>query len=340
MAQSLLAHLYSRIRGSQEDVATMSLHYLLSQEPSLNEEYTALVSSALGMDFGNSLQYTCQSVGDNQERPDMVGTDDAGKEVLLCEMKFYAGLTQNQPLTYLDRLKSESGKGLIFICPKARQTSLWAKLCALCTGRKVEEINTHCVSVDGIRMGILTWADVIEVMKHRAASIGKYQEDVYQLEGYCAQMDTDAFIPFSTEELSAESAKKIQRLYDVIDEVTNLICADKKFNAKIKGNASAYKTGYERKVSIDGFSLSLVYDRDLWKSNSSVETPFWVSVNSVEWQKTDEFLGKLKLIPAEKKDTTVWTMCYFALEPLTAATFDEVCQDLKIQVLKYLEIFR
>lgn len=340
MAHSLLAHLYSRIRGSQEDVATMALQYLISQAAPLNEGFTALVSSALGVDFGSRLQYACQSVGDNQERPDMVGTDDMGKEVLLCEMKFYAGLTQNQPSTYLDRLVEENGKGLVFVCPKARQTSLWAKLISLCEGRQIEEVNARCVSVDGIRMGILTWADVVDVLKQRAAAMGKYQEDVYQLEGYCAQMDSDAFIPFAPEELSAESAKKIQRLYDVVDEVTNLICSDTKYNAKTKGNASAYKTGYERKVTIDGFSLSLVYDRDLWKSNSSVETPFWVSVNGVEWQKTEEFLGKLKLIPDEKKDTTVWTMCYFALEPLTGATFDEVCQNLKEQALKYLDIFR
>ena len=340
MANSLLAHLYSRIRGSQEDVATLALQYLLSQAVPLNEGFTALVSSALGVEFGSQLQYACQSVGENLERPDMVGTDETGREVLLCEMKFYAGLTQNQPSAYLDRLLEENGKGLVFICPKARQTNLWAKLCSLCKDRQVEKIGAHCVSVDGIRMGILTWGDVVDVLKQRSAAMGKYQEDVYQLEGYCAQLDSDAFIPFDSEELSAESAKRIQRLYDVVDEVTNLICADTRYNAKTKGIASSYRTGYERKISIDGFNLSLVYDRDLWKSDASVETPFWVSVNGVDWQKTEEFLGKLKLIREERKDATVWTMCYLALEPLTGATFDEVCQDLKEQVLGYLELFR
>ena len=32
-------------------------------------------------------------------------------------------------------------------------------------------------------------------------------------------------------------------------------------------------------------------------------------------------------------------MCYLALVPLTDATFEEVCQDLKEQALKYLDIF-
>jgi len=35
MANSLLAHLYSHIKGSQEDVATLSLQYILSNYEAL-----------------------------------------------------------------------------------------------------------------------------------------------------------------------------------------------------------------------------------------------------------------------------------------------------------------
>ena len=37
---ALLAHLYPHIRGSQEDIATLSLHYLLMQSPDLNAAFT------------------------------------------------------------------------------------------------------------------------------------------------------------------------------------------------------------------------------------------------------------------------------------------------------------
>ena len=37
MANSLLAHLSSHIRGSQEDIATISLQYILSQSTILND---------------------------------------------------------------------------------------------------------------------------------------------------------------------------------------------------------------------------------------------------------------------------------------------------------------
>ena len=40
MNTSLLAHLYPYIKGSQEDVATYSLQYLLSQSDKLNIAFT------------------------------------------------------------------------------------------------------------------------------------------------------------------------------------------------------------------------------------------------------------------------------------------------------------
>ncbi len=47
MAESLLAHLYTRIKGSQEDVATMALHFIISSSPMLNEAFNVLMSDSL-----------------------------------------------------------------------------------------------------------------------------------------------------------------------------------------------------------------------------------------------------------------------------------------------------
>ena len=109
MRKSLLGHLYTHIKGSAEDVATMSLQYLLTYYDSLRESFNELLADRLSMTFDNNTSYECQSVGDDLERPNMAGTDTEGNEIILCEMKFYAGLTSNQPLTYLRRLKDEKG---------------------------------------------------------------------------------------------------------------------------------------------------------------------------------------------------------------------------------------
>ena len=115
MAESLLASLYSRIKGSQEDVATVSLQYILSSSEKLNMAFNRLLSDSLGVNIESDTKYTCQSVGKDKERPDMSGVDSSGNEIILCEMKFYAGLTDNQPNGYLDRLISNGGKALVFV---------------------------------------------------------------------------------------------------------------------------------------------------------------------------------------------------------------------------------
>ena len=57
VAESLLAHLYSRIKGSQEDVATLSLQYIVSSSEKLNAAFNRLISDTLKTDIGEEIQY-------------------------------------------------------------------------------------------------------------------------------------------------------------------------------------------------------------------------------------------------------------------------------------------
>ncbi|HEY5556720.1 hypothetical protein [Acetobacterium sp.] len=132
---SLLSHLYSRIKGSPEDVATMSLCYILENSSSASQAFSHYLASVLKIDHFPDLFFKTQVVGENSERPDLVGADDEFNELLLCEAKFWAGLTQNQPLGYLKRLRENKvavNKALVFICPNARIISLWGEVLRLC----------------------------------------------------------------------------------------------------------------------------------------------------------------------------------------------------------------
>lgn len=215
---ALLAHLYSHIRGSQEDVATYSLQYLLSSSDPLNQAFTQLVAEALHANLPATLNYTCQASGENQERPDVAGTDADGNEVLLCEAKFYAGLTENQPNAYLDRVMKKNGTGLVFICPAMRKHVLWSNLKELVEHRSVEVITDSCITVDGVHMSMITWAELISVLRRTAASVAvSYLSDVDQLESFCLQMDSEAFIPFSPEDMGPDVARREERYYQVVD---------------------------------------------------------------------------------------------------------------------------
>lgn len=77
MAESLLAH-------------------LISQSPELRDRFTQVVASLLSISL-DTLDYRCQVTGTKGERPDMAGYDTQNQEQGFFEMKFYAGLTDNQP---------------------------------------------------------------------------------------------------------------------------------------------------------------------------------------------------------------------------------------------------
>lgn len=342
MATSLLAHLYTHIRGSQEDIATLSLQYILSQSDALNRAFTKRIATNLNIELCNNIHYITQAVGQNKERPDLAGIGANGKELVLCEMKFYAGLTSNQPLAYLDRLRDGGGKGLLFICPNARQTSLWTKLKEACSHLGYKKIDDYCICVDGINMAITSWAEILELLSKTASSVAvELLADIKQLEGYCSQMDSEAFIPFSPEELSAENAKRSERFYDVIDETINLLCDDNNVETSLKGlKASAYRNGYTRSLYIDEFTISLNFDRYLWKNTGSAETPFWIAVRDADWDQPEDFLVKASSIQSTKRDSNQWGLVFLALEPLCNATLPEVCADMKRQILDYLSLFR
>lgn len=341
MAYSLLAHLYPHIRGSQEDIATYSLQYLLLQSKELNRAFTKRISDALHIKSEDILQYVCQVTGksEEKERPDMVGIDSVGNEAIICEMKFYATLTANQPNTYLDRLIKCGGKGLLFVCPATRKTSLWAKLNELCGGRNIDKIDDSCIRVDGVSLAIVTWGEIIELLKQVASSVAiSFSADVAQLEGYCAKLDSEAFIPFSAVDLSAETAKKCERYYQVVDEVIELFCADKRYEAsKKKLKASPYRKGYTQYLYIDKMTLSLKYDRDMWNNPACVETPFWVAIRDENWKLNEDMIKKYDTFPENNKQM-FWGVIYLALEPLQNATLSEVCEDIKKQIEKYIDI--
>lgn len=338
MTKSLLAHLYPYIKGSQEDVATYSLQYLLMQSEKLNIKFTKMVAEKMNIKLENKLQYLCQVSGESEEmeRPDMVGLDSEKNEVVLFEMKFYASLTQNQPNTYIKRLMINKGKGLIFICPEARKTILWDKLKELCDDKSFEEIDDFCIETSGIRLCITTWSEIIKNLKDSTSSDENIYSDILQLEGYCNKMDSDAFIPFCGEDLSAKWAIKEQRYYDIIDEVSNLLFTEKTVKCSKKGSTNANKYGYAVRFVIKGFYCELLYDRLMWKNPETEETPFWIAISNKNREQTHDMIKKFRMYPERQWDDSVYGWTYLALEALQNSTKAEVCEDLKNKILKYI----
>lgn len=333
---ALLAHLYSHIRGSQEDIATLSLQYILSQSLELNFAFTKFVSRALSVDLPDHLNYITQKTGKDKERPDISGINELGQEYILCEAKFYAGLTSNQPLGYLDRLQQNNGKGLLFICPANRRSNLWAKLNELCAGRTLVSISDYCVLVDNVRLALTTWAEVLDLLHQTAAAVEVQSlADIEQLMGFCRQMDDDAFIPFTQEELGAETARLEERYYRIIDAMIDAFKSDS--NLKVSGKGlrnNGNRDGYVTHFCVNNNCVTIRYDRRMWLDSHTVETPFWTTLYDDNWNQPMSYLRIFNKYPERNK--FVSNRVSLALFPPVNETLDEVANDLKAQVMAYL----
>jgi len=67
--------------------------------------------------------YRTQAVNEDGSRPDLVAETPDGRQVLAIEAKFWAGLTDARPNSYLDRLPA--GRLLLFVGPERRKQLLW-----------------------------------------------------------------------------------------------------------------------------------------------------------------------------------------------------------------------
>ena len=341
MTESLLAHLYSRIQGSQEDVATVSLNYIIDSSEALNAAFNKLLSDSLKIQLDSDIKYKDQSIGKNLERPDMSGADKDGKEVVLCEMKFYAGLTDNQPNGYLDRLIAEDGKALVFVCPKARQLSLWSKIKELCTdkGRSLSDEDGFRITVDGIAMAVITWTQIIECLRLTASSVAVTAlPDIAQLSGFCNLMDHDAFIPFTSEELGPESARKEMRFYDVVDGVVDKLDTIKDLNPQKKGKQNAWRGGYWRNINIKNHKVEVSFHRDYWR-DSLAEAPIWLIINDEEGHQPDHYKKCLNSRPDTEKHCAWDGRIMLALKVLPGVPKDDVVDDLVKQIVNKIDWF-
>ena len=345
MPYSLLAHLFPRIKGSQEDVATYSLAYILEQSNDLNEAFTRFISKKLNISVGDKLSYRCQDADPEFGRPDIAGYKD-GILSVLCEAKFFAGLTANQPVSYLKRLIGTENSGVVFVCPKERIVSLWGKVVNLAedAGLQGVMIADRCIDYSGTRMSIVSWSEIlselIPVAEHKHPEM---LGDLKQLEGFCNKVESETFIPFDDDDLSAQTATSIDRYYQVVDEVISILKTHEELSPDTAGLRIAPRwEGYSSYIRLGGKGISVDFIRKFWKSPTSVTTPFWFKIWDIadgKWTVAKDmthFLATIdsKLLEKENNGTP-----YIALIPKPYLPLDDLAEDLANQIIEYLQKF-
>ena len=279
--RSLLASLVNQFATHPENVAVEALGHILRGSSLARKSFSALLGSA-GLHVPDGLIVRTQESGRDGARPDLVGVDADDNQVLIIEAKFWAGLTDNQPVTYIRRLPSDRPGVLCFLVPTQRVRPIWYELL---DRMKEAGLKWSNASSDGSipnavldaerRICVVSWDRVLEGVVNTALSAGENAtaNDAEQLLGLCHQVEAEGFIPLSSEELGPEVPILIARLANIIDgTVDSAVAQGVADTAGMRASAAADR--YTRYLKWNGMNIILSIHYRFWRAYG--RTPVWL----------------------------------------------------------------
>jgi len=281
---SVLAHLTARFTTQAENLATEALCYLLRSRPPAAAGVIDL-ARAFGTDLPSGLVFQTQNHAvEDSSIPDLVGVAPGGSTPLVCEIKFWAGLTDNQPVTYLGRLPADEPGLLLFVAPLRREAYLKAEL-----SRRLGDAGFTAVEADllgpgsalrvgGHTVGIIGWRPLLAAIESRLQNAGDRDglSDLRQIQGLADRMDEDAFLPLTSEELSGGTGPRIIQLTGLLDDVVTRLTAAGLISIKgLRAAATARWVG--RWIRLAGAEALLRVDFQRWGTLAA--TPLWLRVS-------------------------------------------------------------
>lgn len=284
--QTVFSHIIQK-RFSQvnEDVATDALAYILRASEAARNGMTkllrGLVPSLPALHFK-----TQQSEG--AIRPDMWGFAGSQPRVFV-ENKFWAGLTDNQPVSYLKQLAAYPQPSvLLIIAPTAREQSLWRELRHRLSTNGISTVaRSHAAAVPcsmdtqlGPVLALTSWGNVLSVLEHECADSPTARGDLAQLRALCDSADADAFCPVTRSEISNQRLPAfILQLSAIVQAVIDLAVTEGVMHIRgLKPQASWDRAGRYVRVSLDtsrGAGAWFGVHFGLWKTHGT--TPLWLA---------------------------------------------------------------
>lgn len=281
--QTLLAKLAPIFGHQTENIAVEALGHILSESEAARRALSDVLRTD-GEEVGKIARVKTQVSGEEGTRPDLAGFDQHTQERVLIEAKFWAGLTDNQPVAYLKRLPENQASALLFVAPSARLDALWAELC-----RKVSESESgielgpdrneaeglRSATAGGKRRLMLTsWAELLDRMDSQVSIAGESHTEcnIQQLRGLAEQMDEDAFLPLRPGELGSEIPRRLISLENLVNHVIERL--EREELAADSGNLYSLRTEYGYAFKLSGAGAWFGIDHDKWATVR--DTPLWL----------------------------------------------------------------
>ncbi len=297
---SVLAHVVLGGPQQGEPAATQALTYILDRNSELAKAFIGMLGEG-SMEFEPGRIEA--EVGSEGSRPDLTIHDTDGHVRVFVENKFWASLTEAQPVSYLRSLPGDPESALVFVVPEKRVATVWQELKERCKkeGLECEDLakngQVRRARVGRNRMLITNWDHVLKNLLNAARSLNDHiKHDIHQLQGLVNRVDSsEAFLPLRDEDIAnQETARLLVNFIDLIDPIVDRLKQDGIADTKdLRTTNSAYHYGRYFRMYVR-FPLLLVIDlKKIWR-NYGV-SPLWLGSWIKEPQMNMENLEKARV---------------------------------------------
>ena len=299
---TLFSRVVPKFTPRLEDVAVESLGHVLTESAAAREALRLMLSLG-GVEVGALGKVRTQPSGERGERPDLSVEDAHGTERVLIEAKFWAELTDNQPVSYLDRLRGKEPSALLFVVPMLRMETLWPAVCRLSREADYDvspdldsgDLRSAAVDGTGCCLMLTSWAALLNAMSAQSSGDPGVLADIQQLRGLTDQMDSEAFLPLRPEELAPWFARRMRQLPGLIDDATDRARELGWVNTERLAR-TPLTTGYGRYIQLAGVNARFDINFDYWAERG--DTPLWLwlyNVNNLDEEAIGERLATYAL---------------------------------------------
>lgn len=278
-SHSVLSFLATRFTTQPENIATEALCFILSRSEASRRALTGL-SQHLGAKITGELTFRTQVSAESGARPDLIGVDESDLVSFVLEAKFWAGLTIRQPVTYLSDLP-DSGGIVLFVAPAERIETLWPELMRRIgnSGWPIDHLDALGATGRYARIGqriigLTSWRTLLDTMLNASDLAGEAAAgDIRQLIALCEYMDTEAFLPLSSEEITSNLGRRLVQFCTLVDDLADSYA--KKRIVDLKGlRATGGHSTYGRYLRIKQRGAFLCFSGKFWASKG--DSPIWL----------------------------------------------------------------
>lgn len=286
--KSILSEVVGKHAKQIENICSESLALIINDSPSAQAAFREYVlrSSANTINLNEKMLISSQVTSKRDTSIPDLNINDGSNETYLLEAKFWAGLTEHQPNTYLKRIASTGG-ALLFLAPERRVPSLKNEVAS-----KMElagigyNVHGEGFVVGQVHIFFLCWGALLNALWTSAtnASDQTSLHNLFQLKALVDKIDSEAFLPFEHQLFTPAAGTQRDQMVDLLDM---LVDSNKNIFDTAKLTYGGGKYTYQRFFKLfKKYGGYMLYSSSLWKKYN--ETPIFICLSTISWGKDEE----------------------------------------------------